>query len=148
MKRALLVHPDAEVVFFLGDGLAEVDSLASEEVSRAWFAVRGNCDCYPTFRSVDVNKTETVKLCGYTITFTHGDLYDAKYTSERLLLLAERTDADILLFGHTHTPFCEYITDREKPFCLFNPGSVGQGTGCYGIITLGEKPSFSHFKLI
>ena len=42
MREALRIHPDAEIVFFLGDGLSDADLVASGDNARAWFAVAGN----------------------------------------------------------------------------------------------------------
>ena len=60
--------------------------------------------------------------------------------------LAMDKNADIVLFGHTHTPELKYVSEYEKPFYLFNPGSIGSGKGSYGILTLteGQEPLFSH----
>ena len=144
VKKALLMHPDAEVVFFLGDGLAEIDQLAASDTARAWLAVRGNCDFYSTFKGISALKTDSITLAGFKITFTHGDLYDVKYTAEKLSALAERTGSDILLFGHTHIPYEKYFSDGEKPYYLFNPGSIGTGSHSYGVMMLDKAPLLSH----
>ena len=147
MRKALLMHPDAEVVFFLGDGLREVDMLASEYKDKFWIGVRGNCDLYSRFGDAEAEKTETVSLSGYKIVATHGDLYGVKYASAGLIKLALDTDADRVLFGHTHSPYSKYVSDYEKPFYLFNPGSISVSHGSYGILTLKEAPFFSHGEI-
>ena len=80
---------------------------------------------------------------------THGDLYGVKYGDSGVLRLAESRGADIVLFGHTHTPFEKYVPTEEGGVYLFNPGSIEppsyHGGGSYGIIHLPEKGvSFSH----
>ena len=142
------MHPDAEAVFFLGDGLSDVDSLAKEYNDKFWIAVRGNCDFYAIFRGEEVKKTETLFLCGYRITATHGDLYGVKYGEGGLVKLARETDSDIVLFGHTHSAYSKYISDYEKPFYLFNPGSISSASGSYGIMMLDKAPFFSHGELL
>lgn len=147
MSRAIVAHPDAEVVFFLGDGLSDVAEYAELDRTRTWLLVRGNCDRKATFLGNEVKKTESITLMGKKIVYTHGDLYGAKYGSDGLILLAERTDADIVLFGHTHSPFEKYIS-RERGIYLFNPGSIGYSypeAPSYGVITLTESGVlFSH----
>ena len=148
MKKAIKLHPDAEVVFFLGDGLSDVEEIFLSFPEKKFFAVKGNCD----FRSIAMNsfiqKTAEIELLGKKIVYTHGDLYGAKYGDAGLEKLAKERFADIVLFGHTHTPKSEYIPgdDGGKPFYLFNPGSIGSRDASYGIMNLyeGKEPLFSH----
>ena len=148
IKEAIRMHPDAQVVFFLGDGLREVDMMAAEYPDKFWIAVCGNCDFYSYFKDAQAKKTETVRLEGYTVTATHGDLFGVKYGTSGLIKLARETDSDIVLFGHTHAPFTKYVSEYEKPFYLFNPGSISVSSGSYGILILGKDPFFSHGELI
>ena len=144
MRRALDKHPDAEVVFFLGDGLSDADFLARYDKERMWIAVRGNCDFRSLFCDREAQKTEEIFLEGKRILATHGDLYQVKYGLENIKSLAKLRKADIVLFGHTHTPYEEYA-DGENPFYLFNPGTSSQS---YGILTLNEKTVlFSHGRI-
>ena len=147
LSRALSLHPDAEVVFFLGDGLSDADALSVYYTDKAWVAVRGNCDFSGIFKSAPALKTEEIELLGHRIVLTHGDLYDAKYGLDRLKYLALETEADAVLFGHTHVPHEEYVS-AEHPFYLFNPGSVSSPSYTYGIMTLTETAIlFSHGRL-
>ncbi len=148
IKQVLDMHPDAETVFFLGDGLSEIDTLRAGYPEKFWIAVRGNCDFYSSFMESPAKKTEEIKLCGYKIVATHGDLYGVKYGIGGLISLAKETDADIVLFGHTHIPFEKYISDYEKPFYLFNPGSISPSSASFGVIELGDAPLLSHGAII
>lgn len=148
MERALRMNKDAEVVFFLGDGLSDLEALAREDSSRAYICVRGNCDFASTFRHSEVLKVEKICLEGYVIVLTHGDLYGAKYGTGGLISLGKAEGADVVLFGHTHCPYEEYISDTPKPMYLFNPGSASIASGSFGIMTLGEGLLFSHGSLI
>lgn len=148
IKEVLSMHGDAEAVFFLGDGLREIDTLAEGYPEKFWVAVRGNCDFYSFFKGRPAEKLETLSLGGYKIAVTHGDLYGVKYGSAGLIKLARDTDSDIVLFGHTHAPFESYISEYEKPFYLFNPGSISLSSGSYGIMTLTDAPFFSHGEII
>lgn len=136
MRVALNQHPDAEVVFFLGDGLADAERVARDFTDKAWIAVRGNCDSSPIFRDREILKVDSITLGGVRIVLTHGDLYCVKYSLGVIKGLARREGADIVLFGHTHDPIEQYVSDAEKPFYLFNPGSASGYKGTYGIINI------------
>lgn len=137
IRRALSAHPDSEVVFFLGDGLCDIEPIISENQNRAWIFVRGNCDIRREINSIEAKIVESITLEGKKITLTHGDRYGAKHGHGELLALAKRTGSDIILFGHTHTPHESYNSDMGV--YLFNPGSISGGYSSpksYGIITL------------
>ena len=148
IKRVISMHPDAQVIFFLGDGLREVDALREEYPDKFWVGVRGNCDLYSYFGGDVAEKTESVTLSGYKITATHGDLYGVKYGIAGLIKLAKDSGSDVVLFGHTHTPFAKYVSEYEKPFYLFNPGSVSVENGSFGILNLLNNPDFSVGSLV
>ena len=134
----LCMHKDAEVVFFLGDGLCDLELYISDK-TRAFFAVRGNCDSYGFLGDVMVKKLDSITLLGHRITFTHGDLYGAKYGLDGLKLLATESSSDIILFGHTHQPLEKYISTDDGGYYLFNPGSASVIGRSYGIINITEK---------
>ena len=150
MRRALKKHPDAEVVFFLGDGLSDVEELIYDR-TRAWFFVKGNCDYISEVGGVFAKKLDFITLEGKKILFTHGDLYGVKYGTDGIISLAREHNADIALFGHTHFPLEKYISDGDSPLYLFNPGSIGVPYRCatsYGVIEIGEQGVlFSHGEL-
>ena len=140
MKRALRMHPDAEVVFFLGDGLSDFEELIYDR-SRAYIAVRGNWDVNGILGDQMIKKIDSITLMGYRVFLTHGDLYGVKYGLDGIERLAVDHNADIVLFGHTHQKLEKYIPTEEGGFYLFNPGSVGGGFGIrpsYGVINITE----------
>ena len=151
VRKIINLHRDAEVVFFLGDGLCDLEQYENDK-TRAILAVRGNWDEYGGFfGDVMCKKTDSINLLGRRIVFTHGDLYGAKYGLDGLKKLAEDTKADILLFGHTHQRLEKYIPTDDGGYYLFNPGSAGAGYGksaSYGLLTITEKDIlFSHGTL-
>ncbi len=152
IKEALRMHPDCEVVFFLGDGLSDIEALASEDTGRKWLAVRGNCDLRALMCGSEVKKTDSITLMGNRITYTHGDLYGAKYGPDGLLGLAERTESDIILFGHTHKPYEKYFPTDNGGIYLFNPGSIAgswDSSPTFGVINLTENGVlFSHGSFV
>ena len=139
MRKALIMHPDAKVVFFLGDGLEDAERMAALYTDKAFIAVRGNCDHTSLFMDREILKVDSITLDGVKIVLTHGDLYCVKYSTGVIKGLARREGADIVLFGHTHYPFEQYISDAEKPFYLFNPGSASGVGASYGIIDITPK---------
>ena len=150
MKKAIDMHRDTEAVFFLGDGLSDIEEISFSYPSVAFFAVRGNCDFRTIALGGFVRKTASVELLSKKIVYTHGDLYGAKYGTAGLENLAKDRGADIVLFGHTHTPTLNYFSDAPHPFYLFNPGTVGARSGSFGIMTLtdGGEPLFSHGNIV
>ena len=150
MRKALFYNKDTEVVFFLGDGISDLDEIQPLFPNVKFLAVRGNCDFRFVFSERIVQKTEEITLCSKKIVFTHGDLYGAKYGTAGLERLANEKSADIVLFGHTHIPCCSYFGEGDKPFYLFNPGSASYREGSFGIITLSDnaEPLFSHGNLL
>ena len=141
MKRALRMHPDAEVVFFLGDGLSDFEELINDR-SRAYIAVRGNCDFSGILGDSMIKKTDSITLLGHRIFLTHGDLYGVKYGLDGIKRLAVDHNADLVLFGHTHTMLEKYIPTEEGGYYLFNPGSIGgsfRSRCSFGVINLTEQ---------
>ena len=139
--------PDA--VCFLGDGIGDAETL--EHAAPLWYSVRGNCDWgvlgdgYPNDR--------TVSLAGHTLFLTHGHCHHVKETLSELLFTASRRGADLILFGHTHTPMSVTVRAGEsyagvtvpRDTYLFNPGSIGYGRGSFGTLLLREREVlFSH----
>ncbi len=119
LQNALWEQPDAKLVFHLGDGARELEQVQEENPDRTFFGVRGNCDS--TLCSLLENREETV---GHKrIFFTHGHLWSVKFTLTRVVYAAREREADILLFGHTHTPLATY----EDGLHIVNPGSLGYG---------------------
>ncbi len=135
MQSALNLHKDAEVVFFLGDGLGDAEMLSEFDSTKTWFFVRGNCDFRSTVLGREIPKIDNVMLCGKKIVFTHGDLFSVKYGDEGLHALSAETKADIILFGHTHTPG-EFYHDGVY---YFNPGSISGYSPSYGVLSLDEN---------
>lgn len=140
IRAALNKHPDAEVIFYLGDGLRDLEEYILDR-KRAWLAVQGNCDYSALLGEKFVKKTDSITLMGRRILFTHGDLYGVKYGLDGVTKLAIDHNADLLLFGHTHQPLERYVSTDEGGFYLFNPGSIGGGYGgaSYGVINITDK---------
>ena len=145
-------HKDAEAILFLGDGFRDVEAI--EQVpSRALCAVKGNCDWFSPF--ADANGAfadERFLIFGnYHILMMHGHTKGVKGGLDTALRYAYERGADVLLFGHTHTPYEKYLPEgtdigglvTERPLYLFNPGSLAVGSFGY-IEIVGKDIIFSH----
>ncbi len=147
IKAALDRHKDAEAVFFMGDGLSDVEALAMADIGRrTWICVRGNCDNFSSFCGGEARKVESITLEGRKIILTHGDLYGVNYGYGGLLSLAKSADGDIVLYGHTHMAAEKYFSEYRK--YLFNPGTIGgvREAASYGVLTL--TPSGVLFSVV
>ncbi len=143
------VHrPDA--IFFLGDGIRDTEVLP-EDIPL--YAVAGNCDLFSAARGRYPWEGVTA-LGGHTFFFAHGHTYGVKGGLGRFLMKGVEARADILLFGHTHTPTLHTLNEGEtvgfapleRPLYLFNPGSLSEGS--FGTLTLsGDAVLFSHGHL-
>lgn len=140
--RTVSVHPDAELLIFLGDGLRDLELVRSSfPQTMAVIAVSGNCDFF-TFGGGAARDEELIALDGYRIFACHGHRFGVKGGLGGLASAAHSRGADVALFGHTHTPHEGLDYCGEHALRLFNPGSLGRsGDGCahYGILDLRKN---------
>ena len=130
-RRLLARQSHVDYVFFLGDGYADAERIASEDTDALFVGVRGNCDAFLCAALEDM----TLDLDGVRIFLHHGHTSGVKYGLGGACAEALRHEADVCLFGHTHLPYLSY-EHREgyKPFYLFNPGSMASGQ--YGVMEI------------
>lgn len=138
-------------ICFLGDGLRDTEALSFEETPL--YAVRGNCDWGSFFEDADTERLLFFE--GHTLLLTHGHPYGVKSGEGALISRAAALGADIVLFGHTHTPLEQTVpkgsvidgTALLRPMYLFNPGSIGY-EGFFGTLLLkGDTVLFSHGRV-
>ncbi|MDD6021586.1 MAG: YfcE family phosphodiesterase [Acutalibacteraceae bacterium] len=125
---AIEQQPEAKYVFHLGDGADDIEDLIPFYPDRTFVRVRGNCDF-----SSQLSASETVSVGGKKIYLTHGYAERVKYGLSLLVCAAREHDAEIAVFGHTHTPQTDYCDGLY----LFNPGSLRDGN--YGVIDITAK---------
>lgn len=104
----------ADMIVHLGDGEKDYNDLIKLNPVETCF-VRGNCD----FAS-SAPDTKLIEANGKRIFMTHGHCYCVKHGLSSLKSAARSQNADIALFGHTHTALCEY----EDGLYIINPGSL------------------------
>lgn len=123
----------ADYIFHLGDCVSDFEDLRA---------------CYPTFKIEGVCGNNDWRANGVTdliltvgnhrVFMTHGHLYDVKVTLARLLRKAKEVEADVLLYGHTHVPFCRTIDG----ILVMNPGSISRpslGKASFGSLDFLES---------
>jgi putative phosphoesterase len=129
---------DPDAVFHLGDGYKDLRGLGLMYPDIGVYAVGGNCDFHcdmPAFKVADIQ--------GVRIFMTHGHTYKVKNGLHLLTAAARSFDSDIVLFGHTHTEYCEV----RQGMTVINPGSIGY-SGSYGILTITNgKASYESREL-
>lgn len=130
-RRVLALQKHLDYIFFLGDGYAAAERVASEESASPFVGVRGNCDIF----SCGALDEMTLDLDGVRIFLHHGHTTSVKHGLGGACAAALRHEADICLFGHTHTPYLSYEQrEGRKPFYLFNPGTIASGQ--FGIMEI------------
>ena len=127
LRRAVEEQPTARVLLHLGDGAREAADIAERFPALTVYGVRGNCD----LGCADVPDRRDEYVEGKHIFMTHGHIYHVKYGLYTLECAARERGANIVLFGHTHTP----LTDYADGLHLLNPGSLRYG-GTYGFIDI------------
>ena len=146
------VHPDA--ILFAGDGVRDFQYLS---LPCPLFAVKGNNDMMvaPINGELPQNSL-TLDLEGLRIYMTHGHLCGVKEQTARLLMQAIQQKADVVIFGHTHNRYQEYIprgaqigsTVTDHPMWLFNPGSLGDWKATFGTLEIRNgSPLFGFGEL-
>lgn len=133
-------HLDADIFLHLGDGEREVNAIFGEhpEITERFYYLKGNCDSGKI-----VFRTENRLLLslpfGHKIFAAHGDYFQVKYSTKRMVYEAVQNKADIVLYGHTHVKECSY----DDGIYIINPGSLGcprdGGKPGYAVLDVSEK---------
>lgn len=130
MRQAVdLEQPD--YVIHLGDLEGDAHLLSQEYPSLPITGVPGNCDGFPTAPLQRLVSYGPVKVL-----MSHGHIWNVKSGYHAAIHAAHQCQADILLFGHTHVPYCQ---QEEDGLWVVNPGSI-RDSGSYAILTLGQTP--------
>lgn len=130
VKKALNEQPDAKDIFYLGDGISEVENIVHSYPDRSFHLVHGNCD-WNSMLPTTASKT----LGGTTVFYTHGHTLFVKRNTDMLLAAAKQAEAKIALFGHTHCAVIEY----KDGIYLVNPGALSgsrNGPESYAVIDI------------
>lgn len=115
-----------DLVLHLGDYVRDYEALQRLFPQLPMEHVAGNCD-YPIY-----GDDRVLELDGVRIFMTHGHRYRVKQTLLYAIYAAREENADLLLFGHTHSP----VILQEPGLVCMNPGAAGSGS--YGVVTLEQ----------
>ncbi len=129
-----------DVIVHLGD-FNDLDAYREFQKIAPLIAVYGNLDT-EDIRSL-IPEKKKLEVNGYTIGLIHG--WGPKKNLEKRVAKAF-DDVDIVMFGHTHTPFSDTIDEKF----VFNPGSAtcnADGTATYGVLELGETITHKIIRL-
>ena len=139
MKR-VVERTEADLIPHLGDGEADFEALQESYRGFAMFvAVRGNCDYMS-----DLPAERIFEFDGIRFLMLHGHTRNVKHGNAVLEAYARTQGIDLVLYGHTHLAEDRYYPaeGEDKPFRLFNPGSIGSpGWGLpprYGYIEIRD----------
>jgi putative phosphoesterase len=134
--------PDA--IIFLGDGLRDIAYCNTGNIPI--YAVRGNCDIYNYFRQDNVEEDLLFEIGCKRVFITHGHKYGVKSGIGYLISEAAKKEADIVLFGHTHSAFEAIINEENayglkltKPMYVMNPGSIGDYNASFGTVEIDRE---------
>jgi len=122
-----LFDENPQLFLHLGDFERDCDKVRKAFPQLMIRAVRGNGD----FRGREPDYDEFV-LDNKRIFMTHGHLYGVKTSLDALMNAGFLRGADILLFGHTHTPYYEIIEGMH----IINPGSIGFSAKTYAVLEI------------
>lgn len=115
------------LVLHLGDLCRDAEELQRRLRSQTIQYVCGNCDGF-----TETPDQRVLQVEGRRILMTHGHRYGVKQAYGRAVFAAQEVEADILLFGHTHIPYCEDL----KGLWVMNPGACQGRRASYGVISL------------
>lgn len=127
-------NQDADFIIHLGDGERDMEFAPFLNDHAEIIAVRGNCDMAS---QLPLNRIKFIE--GHVFYITHGFVEKVKQGINELMKTSKKYNADIVLYGHTHSPVNKY----ENEMHFFNPGSVK--SGFYGVININEyEITFEH----
>lgn len=114
----------------LGDLCRDFEELQRRLPLQTMQNVCGNCDGF-----TETPDQRVLRVEGRRILMMHGHRYHVKQSCGAAVFAAQEQGADILLFGHTHVPFCQNMDG----LWVMNPGSCRGHGASYGVISLEKE---------
>ena len=134
-----LEQPDG--ILHLGDLVRDAQRLGEQFPQIPLLFVPGNCDG----RRSDLPQERVFTQEGCRIMMAHGHQYHVKMGRSAAESAARQAGANILLFGHTHEPVCEF----ERGLWIVNPGSAGSlAAATYAVICLEKDGAVCYISRI
>ncbi|MBQ8928135.1 MAG: metallophosphoesterase [Oscillospiraceae bacterium] len=121
-ERVLRMHEDADLIVHLGDGEREMSRFLD---TMPWLEdklqyLKGNCDTGQLIYRTHRTFTQSLPY-GHRLFAAHGDAFQVKFGTARIVYEARKAGADIVLYGHTHVRESRF----EDGMYIVNPGSLG-----------------------
>ncbi len=133
-RKVIDGNSEIEMVLHLGDYCRDAVQLSRLYPDIKFEYVYGNCD----YGIGDISAEKTIEVEGKRIFMTHGHKYSVKWNYDRILAQAEKENADVILFGHTHIAVVDNIDNK----IIVNPGSISESRSSrpesYGILNINE----------
>ena len=120
LRAVLQKESDCALVFFLGDGLRDMEHIRPEFPQMQFICVRGNND-WSAAQGIDDYAYKYIE--GHTVIATHGHRCGVRSSLQPLAAKALDVRGDVALYGHTHIPRQEYV---GGVLCV-NPGALCDG---------------------
>ncbi|MDO4604674.1 MAG: metallophosphoesterase [Helcococcus sp.] len=114
-------YTDIELIIHLGDTVDDAKKIR-ERTQLPMFVVRGNND----YMDVNTPWRELIRIKGHKILLTHGHKENVNFGQTQLYYAARETDAEMVIYGHTHV----YLYEEIEGIKILNPGSAGYDRGC------------------
>ena len=124
MYHAIEEHQPDQVIH-LGDLSQDAEEVSLAYPRLPFCMVPGNCDGWT---SLPLQRLITLE--GVRVLLSHGHIWHVKSGYEGALAAAHTAGADVLLFGHTHQPYCQQMEDG---LWVMNPGP---SRSSYGLILI------------
>ena len=133
------VKPDH--VIHLGDHFDDGLAMAEEYKDIRFHQVPGNCDAF----RCDPDKPQILNypIGGVRFYMTHGHKHGVKSGLERLVADGLNAQAQIVLFGHTHSPVCCQVQNMW----VINPGTCGTYGGSAALVEI-ERGSVMDCRIL
>ena len=123
LRRILETEPEAEIVFFLGDGLGDIEKVKPDYPDKKFITVKGNNDFY-----YQENREAYKYIDGVTIMACHGDSYGVRNSLREVINKTASVRGNLALYGHTHVR--NLYSDAATGIFAVNPGAVYDGRYC------------------
>lgn len=129
MRQAVeSIQPDA--LIHLGDMVHDGEELSRDFPHVPIYQVAGNCDSNRV--PPDYPEVMLPDFSGVRVFMTHGHRHGVKTFLGKLLSDGKQCGAGVILYGHTHIPYCAQEADGTW---VMNPGPAGFGASA-GIVEI------------
>lgn len=128
--RIAIDRENPGAIFHLGDHDSDAAQLQKEFPNIPMYCVHGNCDqVFPWAPESRIEELEGVRIFA-----AHGHKQNVKYGHMNFYMATREHNAQLGLFGHSHSPLCE----EHDGLWLLNPGTCKGYGATYGVAYVYE----------